>query len=106
VVRIKNLNQLLKLPVLEYKKNNNGFVFEQIDKLHEEIEEFENEKDELKKCCELFDVLQVSLSLLDIFNVDTIDQAYRLNMQKHRDRDIFKIVGKYEIFKIMHKKTE
>jgi hypothetical protein len=50
------------------------------------------------------DVIQVALSFLDRFDIDTIDQAWRLNIDKHKERKKFDIVGKYEIFRILHKK--
>lgn len=101
---MKNLNQLIKLPVLKYPSDN--FENIQINKLIEEIEEFRQEKDcrKTEKACELLDLLQVSLSFLELFSVDEIDQAYRLNLEKHKDRQEFEIIGKYEIFKIMYKK--
>ncbi|MDD5589430.1 MAG: hypothetical protein PHP92_05220 [Candidatus Nanoarchaeia archaeon] len=102
---MKNLNQLLKIPILQYDTNDKKqFEKYQARKLVIELAEFEIEKDELKKACEALDVLQVSFSLLNLFDHDTIDQAWRLNLEKHKDRKIFDIVGKYEIFKILHKK--
>jgi predicted house-cleaning noncanonical NTP pyrophosphatase (MazG superfamily) len=102
---MKNLNQLIKMPVLKYSLDLD-FENRQIEKLFEEIEEFRQEKDcrRTEKACELLDLLQVSLSFLELFSVDEIDQAYRLNLEKHKDRQEFEIIGKYEIFKIMHKK--
>lgn len=103
---MKNLNQFIKLPVLKYPDwIIKDFDNLQSNKLIEEVEEFLIEDDKLKKACELFDILQVSFSFLDRFDKDTIDQAYQLNMQKHKDRQKFDIIGKYEIFKIMHRKS-
>jgi len=102
---MKNLNQLIKMPVLDYGNIEiDDFDNIQSNKLIEEIEEFLSENDTLKKACELIDVIQVALSFLDRFDINTIDQAWRLNLEKHKDRKIFDIVGKYEIFKILHKK--
>jgi predicted house-cleaning noncanonical NTP pyrophosphatase (MazG superfamily) len=102
---MKNLNQLIKLPVLNYSNIEiDKFDKVQSEKLIEEIEEFITETDTLKKACELMDVIQVALSFLDRFDIDTIDQAWRLNNEKHKERKKFEIIGKYEIFKIMYKK--
>jgi predicted house-cleaning noncanonical NTP pyrophosphatase (MazG superfamily) len=102
---MKNLNQIIKLPVLDYSKIEiDEFDQLQSNKLIEEIEEFLIEDDTLKKACELMDVIQVALSFLDRFDIDTIDQAWRLNIDKHKERKRFDIVGKYEIFRILHKK--
>ena len=102
---MKNLNQIIKLPVLDYSKIEiDEFDQLQSNKLIEEIEEFLIEDDTLKKACELMDVIQVALSFLDRFDIDTIDQAWRLNIDKHKERKKFDIVGKYEIFRILHKK--
>jgi len=103
---MKNLNQLFKLPVLDYAKMNldkDNFESAQINKLFEEIEEFRSETSIIKKCCELFDIIQVVFSLLNIFSLDEIDQAFRLNIEKHNNRGIFKILGFFEIFKLMKK---
>jgi len=104
---MKNLNQLIKLPVLDYaclEMNKIEFEEAQILKVKEEIEEFTTEKDKINKCCELFDIIQSSLGLLELFSVDEIDQAFRLNMEKHKERKRFAVIGKYEIFKIIYKK--
>lgn len=102
---MKNLNQLIKLPVLDYKDIEiDEFDRRQSEKLIEELEEFLSENDTLKKACELIDLIQVAFSFVDRFDIDTIDQAWRLNFDKHKDRKVFDIVGKYEIFKILHKK--
>jgi hypothetical protein len=103
---MKNLNQLLKIPILQYDTLNDKKQFEkyQSRKLVIELEEFEIEKDILKKACEALDVLQVSFSLLNLFDHDTIDQAYRLHYEKLKNRNQFPILGKYEIFMIMNKK--
>jgi predicted house-cleaning noncanonical NTP pyrophosphatase (MazG superfamily) len=102
---MKNLNQLIKLPVLDYSNIEiDKFDKLQSEKLIEEIEEFMIETDTIKKACELMDVIQVALSFLDRFDIDTIDQAYRLNLEKHKERKRFAVIGKYEIFKIMYKK--
>ena len=103
---MKNLNQLLKLPVIDYKENlvdKSNFEKLQIDKLLEEIEEFETEKDYLNKCCECIDIIQVSFSLLEIFNQDIIDQAYRIHLEKIKNKKGFEIKGIFEIFQICNK---
>jgi hypothetical protein len=95
----------MKLPVLKYNSLLvSNFDIVQSNKLIEELEEYMAENDSIKKACELFDMLQVCFSFFDKFDKDIIDQAYQLNMKKHKDRQKFDIIGKYEIFKIMHKK--
>jgi len=101
---MKNLNQLLKLPVLKYDLiDKSNFEKNQIDKILEEIEEFETEKDYLKKCCECLDVIQVSFSLLELFNQDIIDQAWRLHNEKLKKKKSFEIKGIFEIFQICNR---
>lgn len=104
---MKNLNQLFKLPILQYpeqwKDTIERFDDIQLEKLYEEIEEYVAETEDIKKCCELFDIIQVVFSLLENFNIDTIDQAYRLNLDKHKSRGKFKIIGNFDIFKIIKK---
>lgn len=104
---MKNLNQLFKLPILRYPENWKYTIEKfddiQLEKLYEEIEEYVAETDDIKKCCELFDIIQVVFSLLENFNKDTIDQAYRLNLDKHKCRKKFDIVGNYDIFKMIKK---
>ena len=57
---MKNLNQLFKIPVLDYKiENKENFENQQLDKFYEEIIEVSREKDDIKKCCECFDIIQL-----------------------------------------------
>jgi predicted house-cleaning noncanonical NTP pyrophosphatase (MazG superfamily) len=99
----KNLNYFFKLPILQYNKENENFEKDQVNKLLEEIEEFQNEKDLIKKCCELFDIIQVVFSLLNLFSLDDIDQSFRLNIEKHRNRGLFQVLGYFDIFKLLKK---
>jgi len=105
---MKNLNQLLKLPVIDYNSSlidKSNFEKLQIDKLLEEIEEFETEKDYIKKCCECMDIIQVSFSLLELFNQDIIDQVWKFHLEKLKNKKCFELKGIFEIFQICNKNT-
>jgi hypothetical protein len=88
----------LILPLLEYNLQDKGnFEIQQIEKLFEEITEFRIEQDYIKKANELIDIIQVSLSLLNLYNNDILDMACKNNYEKHENRNIHAILGKIEI---------
>lgn len=91
------MNKII-LPRLLYESlDSSTFEIEQIEKLLEELEEFTKENDYQKKASELIDIIQVSFSLLNLFNNDIINQACLNNVKKHKTRKKFNIIGKYTI---------
>ena len=92
------MKDLLILPILDYKiLDKANFEKNQVTKLIEELTEFKNETDYLKKCNEYIDLLQVNLSFTNLFNPAILEQACLLNIEKHNKRKIFDIKGYYNI---------
>lgn len=91
---------VLELPILEYNvMDKSNFEKEQITKLFEKIKDFRVENDYILKANELIDLIQVSLSLLNLFNNDILEQACINNFKKHETRNQYNISGMYKIVK-------
>lgn len=73
------------LPKLEYKKDEN-FKKTQITKLKEEVIELENSKTIDNELEEIFDIMQVCLSLLYKYNIVKINKASKKHLQKLKNR--------------------
>lgn len=89
---------MLLLPILKYQTlDKSEFERMQIDKLFEEIKEFRLEKDYIKRANELIDIIQVCLSLLNLFDTDILTIACGKNYEKHQKRNIYEILGNIKI---------
>lgn len=66
------MKSIMTLPNLIYKKNQikHEFIEKQIDKMKEEVAELENYRDDDNLVEEIFDIIQISISILKNMDID------------------------------------